>query len=345
MPVSFRLHQHFANGGLEDTIIAPKRQLTISGLTISGRGEFRCLRCDETAREQPKHATGMVFWCLLNTKQKIALARVVWRLIRVGYRVSNTSVKGQYRRGQLNWSLDLDDGIDFAIFLLGHFEPGTVRFYQKRIRPGETVLDIGANIGAHTLPLAQCVSPGGRVHAFEPTEFAFQKLLANVALNPGIQDLIVANHCFLAATNEEAVPVEIYSSWPLTPTPGVHPKHLGQLKLTSGASSMTLDDYCQRNRIEQVNWIKLDVDGNEFTVLQGARKLLSSCHPRIVMELQPYGAYEAGHTFSDFVNYVLGFGYKIYRLENDRPLPSNPAELEAVVPHDGSINVYLECRP
>src|ERR1017187_1079434 len=240
---------------------APKR---LRSCFSSGEGG----QCAQSGRVFPEWYSGI----LLNTKQKIALARVVWRVIRVGYRLSNTSVKGQYRRGQLNWSLDLDDGIDFAIFLLGHFEPRTVRFYQKRIRPGDTVLDIGANIGAHTLPLAQCVNPGGRVHAFEPTEFAYEKLLANIGLNPEIQNLIVPNHCFLSATEEEEVPAEIYSSWPLKPTPGVHPKHRGQLKPTSGAFAVTLDNYCQQHQIERVDWMKIDVDGNEFTVLQGARK-------------------------------------------------------------------------
>ena len=267
----------------------------------------------------------------------------MWRFIRAGYRLRNASVKGLYRRGQLNWSLDLDDGIDFAIFLLGYFEPGTVRFYQKRIRPGETVLDIGANIGAHTLPLARCVSPGGRVHAFEPTEFAFEKLLANIALNPDIKDVIVPNHYFLAATQDQGAPPQIYASWPLKATAGVHPKHLGQLRSTSGASAITLDEYCQQHQIERVDWIKIDVDGNEFTVLQGGRNLLAAWQPKIVMELSPYVSYEAGHSFADFVNYVLGFGYKIYQLENDRPLPSDPVELEALVPDGASINVYLQC--
>jgi FkbM family methyltransferase len=280
---------------------------------------------------------------VIKTKHKIALAGALWRVIRLGYRLCHVSVKGQYRRGRINWNLDLDEGIDFAIFLFGHFEPGTVRFFQKRIRPGSVVLDIGANIGSHTLPLAQCVAPSGKVHAFEPTEFAFSKLLSNIALNPELAHLIVANHMFLSATQEENVPAQVYSSWPLIPTPGVHPKHLGRLQSTSGASAVTLDSYCREHRIERVDWIKLDVDGNEFTVLQGARETLSRCKPNIVMELSPYGFREAGQSFTEFVNYLLGFGYQIYQLENDRPLPSDPAKLDALVPDGAGINVLLQC--
>ena len=61
----------------------------------------------------------------------------------------------------INWRLDLLEGID----LLGSFEPLTVRAYRGIVRPGDTVLDIGANVGAHTLPLAQLVGETCRVIA------------------------------------------------------------------------------------------------------------------------------------------------------------------------------------
>ena len=66
----------------------------------------------------------------------------------------------EIRRGGYNWALDLHEGIDFSIFLLGGFEPRTLRLYRKLLgrQEGEIVLDIGANIGAHTLPLAKLVA-------------------------------------------------------------------------------------------------------------------------------------------------------------------------------------------
>lgn len=280
---------------------------------------------------------------VLKTKQKIALAGALWYVIRLGYRLFHVSPQGLYRRARLTWNLDLEEGIDFAIFLFGHFEPGTVRFYQERIRPGDVILDIGANVGAHTLPLAQCVSPSGRVHAFEPTDFAFRKLLVNVSLNPDLTELIVANHMFLSANDGQHAPAAIYSSWPLlTTTEDAHPKHLGQLKATSGATTQTLDRYCLERGIDRVDWIKLDVDGNEFTVLQGAGQLLSSFKPKLLMELSPYVSEEAGHSFADFMNYLFSFGYTVYDLRNNDPLPSDPAKLEALVGDGASINVYLK---
>lgn len=84
------------------------------------------------------------------------------------------------RRDGIHWDLDLSEGIDFAIFLLGGLELRTLRLYRRLVQPGDTVLDVGANIGAHALPLARLVGASGRVVAFEPTQFAFCKLQRNL---------------------------------------------------------------------------------------------------------------------------------------------------------------------
>ena len=76
--------------------------------------------------------------------------------------------------------------IDFAIYLGGMFERNTALALRKLVRPSSLVLDIGANIGAHTLRLANLVGSSGRVFAFEPTDFAYSKLQANLDLNPAL---------------------------------------------------------------------------------------------------------------------------------------------------------------
>ncbi len=95
------------------------------------------------------------------------------------------------RRRGVAWTLDLREGIDFSIWLLGAFELSTVRAYQRILRPGAIVLDIGANIGAHTLHLARAVGTEGKVWAIEPTDYAMGKLKTNIALNPELAPRIV----------------------------------------------------------------------------------------------------------------------------------------------------------
>lgn len=87
-------------------------------------------------------------------------------------------------RDNITYDLNLSEGIDFGIYLANFYERQTRSALSRLVSPGSLVLDIGANIGAHTLHLAQLVGPLGRVLAFEPTEFAFRKLRRNLDLNP-----------------------------------------------------------------------------------------------------------------------------------------------------------------
>jgi hypothetical protein len=65
----------------------------------------------------------------------------------------------------------------------GEYSEGEVELFRQCLRPGDVALDVGADLGAHTLPLAQIVGPGGTVFAFEPQRILFQILCGNVALN------------------------------------------------------------------------------------------------------------------------------------------------------------------
>src|SRR4051812_4172311 len=102
------------------------------------------------------------------------IARALYRFVRAGRALAGRRSDGQkVVRDGIAYELDLSQGIDFAIYLGGIFERDTARALARLVEPSSLVLDIGANIGAHTLRLAKLVGPHGRVLAFEPTDFAF----------------------------------------------------------------------------------------------------------------------------------------------------------------------------
>ena len=205
-----------------------------------------------------------------------------------GRRVLGAGDRAQVRRGGIAWDLDLREGIDFAIFLLGGFELRTLRLYRQLIQPGATVLDIGANIGAHTLPFADIVGSAGRVVAFEPTQFAYTKLQRNLELNPRLRERVTTLQMALVDSSTAQVPEQIYSSWPLDSEEGLHAVHRGRLRGTQGAQAATLDDVMQSLELDRVDFIKLDVDGHEPEVLCGASRTLARFHPKILLEWAPY---------------------------------------------------------
>ena len=103
---------------------------------------------------------------MLTTKTKVSLASLAYKFIATGRTMAGKNNRVTVRRRGLMWSLDLSEGIDFSIYLLGAFERSTVITLEKLVKPGDVVFDIGANIGAHTLGLARSVGSAGRVFAF-----------------------------------------------------------------------------------------------------------------------------------------------------------------------------------
>lgn len=245
-------------------------------------------------------------------------------------------------RGGLKWSLDLREGIDLAIYTLGVFERESVMAYKRLILPGQTILDIGANIGAHTLHLARCTGEAGRVIAFEPTDFAFQKLDTNVNLNPKINKNIELLQIFLTSSPDVCSQNMIYSSWPLTDDFEVHSKHGGKLKSSNGATSATLDDVLRSHSIRNVNFIKLDVDGNEINVLKGGIKTLERYRPIILMELAPYVFDEEKQSFEELCSLIKAIRYRFFNLKSKIPLPHDTDNLSALIPHGAGINVLAQ---
>jgi len=283
----------------------------------------------------------------LKTTHKIALARTAASVVMGLRRAAGRPLEARVRRGGLRWSLDLAEGIDFSIYLLGAFEPRTVRhIYPSLVRPGFTVLDIGANVGAHTLPLARLVGGGGRVIAFEPTQWAVEKLRRNLELNPALQSHVTVCHTMLVGSTAQALAPHIYASWPLFPQGGaVHQQHGGRLMETNGATTTTLDAALEQLGTTRVDFIKLDVDGHEPAVLQGAQETLRRFHPPILMEVAPYLFPPQTGGMESMLEQLGGLGYAMHDVGTQAPMPLDPVSLRGLIPAGASRNVVLRWTP
>jgi FkbM family methyltransferase len=278
---------------------------------------------------------------MLTTRQKIALARFAKTAIGGIRRTTGRGDMAEVTRRSIRWRLDLREGIDFSIYLLGAFELTTIEAYGKLLQPDDLVLDIGANIGAHTLHLARAVGPRGRVLAFEPTDYAFGKLRANLSLNPQLIGRVEA-HQLMLLDRSEAPPPALYSSWPLSPASGdVHEGHLGRLQSTAGAQGMTLDEFVENHGLTRLDLIKLDVDGFECRVLRGAENTLKRFKPAMIMELSPYVLEEQGDSLHGLVMLLASHDYRLYSISSGKELPLDPASLEKLVPAGASCNVVV----
>ena len=189
------------------------------------------------------------------------------------------------------------------------------------------------------MPLAKLVGEHGKVVAFEPTAFAFRKCAANMALNPDLQPRISLHQVMLAETQGAALPSAVFSSWPLVEDHALHEKHRGRLMETQGARSATLDQMVDELKLPEVHFIKLDVDGYEYPVLAGGRKMLRRFRPAIALELAPYIHAEHGHSFEALLALLRETGYELRDIATLRPIASDPTSLRETIPVGGSVNV------
>lgn len=281
---------------------------------------------------------------MLRTRHKIALAKALrLPMVLLSRACRKGTVQIVSRRG-IAWSLDLDEGIDLAIYTFGCFEPTTTRVLEESILAGDVVVDIGANVGAHTLPMAKLVGETGRVFAFEPTRFARAKLVRNLELNTELAGRVMVEQMFLTDSSTGSVPEAIYSSWPLKRLSNLHKKHGGAAKDSSGTAAMKFDDYVVTHSIQRVDLIKLDVDGYECHVLRGAMHILKTYRPVIVMELAPYALREAGESLEELLRILTEADYSLDDEVSRRALPMDVDRLDAMVVDGGSFNVIAQPR-
>jgi FkbM family methyltransferase len=161
-----------------------------------------------------------------------------------------------------------------SVYFIGEFESGTTRLVSKILRADDVTFDIGANLGWYTVLMAGC-TPAARCHAFEPCEPLVQRLMEHCDLNR-ITDRVQVNP---TAVGNHAGHVELHTFR------GLGHGHssissLGRMDFSSSVARMTtLDDYCQEQRLERLDFVKVDVEGAEMAVLEGARQILRRPEP------------------------------------------------------------------
>ena len=213
----------------------------------------------------------------------------------------------QCLRNEIKYKLDLNEVIDFAIYKEGKWEKYTHKFLETYIKSNDIVLEVGANIGAHTLTIAKIIGKEGIVHAFEPSEYAYKKLEKNIGLNPSLQRNIILNKKLVSNSKKLTLNNKIRSSWLRDKK-----KSKKREQLNKNLEIISIDDYVSHNNLKKINIIKIDVDGYDFKVLSGSINTIKKFKPIIFIELSEICLNQQGDSVSDIYNFLSKLNYKLY---------------------------------
>lgn len=223
------------------------------------------------------------------------------------------------------WWLAEKGGLDHELMYNG-FEEMEMRFVERLLRPGMTVLDIGAHHGLYTLLTAKRVGRRGRVIACEPSQRECRRLARHVRVNRcGNVDV---EACAVGESSGEAelFVVEGFRDWGNSLRPPAVPEPTRKVRVPV----RRLDDLLAARGVEHVDFIKLDAEGGELGVLHGAKRLLQTApRPAILAEVEDIRTRPWGYAAREIVRLLAEWNYQWFGLSETGSLYPVPADEEA----------------
>ena len=253
-------------------------------------------------------------------------------------------VSGTRSRGDgMLMELDTRQLIDWNLLFRGEYEPHLRNLFERLLESGAVAVDVGANVGAHTLTLARLVGSTGRVLAFEPNPAIRSRLERNVAMNSlenvdiydcALGDIEAQMHLRVpAADSKEAANPGMASLVALDT-----PHDLVKVDVA------ILDGLWASTGLQRLDLVKIDVQGYEAPVVRGMAALIKKFEPVVIFEYEDWAWRKAGTSFDDIAEMFDQQSYALWQIVGrkgpelisiDRgQVPSQHADVLAVKRHD-----------
>jgi FkbM family methyltransferase len=187
---------------------------------------------------------------------------------------------------------------------------------KRLIKPGDVIVDVGANVGYYSVHLSNLVGESGFVHAFEPDPKNYARLVRNLQLN-GFDKRSRANQMAVSSSTGTAqfiLTPAIDSGWgrvaESAPAAG---------EQTINVQTTKLDDYLQSQNVRSVSFLKCDIEGHEFDFLAGAARTLEArAIGKVLIEYNGFNLNPKGRSVAEFVELFERNGYRPIEINLDR---------------------------
>lgn len=237
-----------------------------------------------------------------------------------------------------------DESVIGLVRRTGDYSPHLLGFLARMVGQDWTSLDVGANVGIVALFLGR-LSPRGSVHAFEPVTETYEYLVDNIRANTAGN--VSAHRLAISDRRGEAV-----LHYPRNFTGGAFSATTSvaqeEAMATCAAPACPLDEWVAARRLEQVDLVKMDIEGGELAALAGARGLLSTMGPDLLVELNPVVLRRfRSRSWEELLDAVFDLYPHVFYVREDGALiePLNKAHWERVLARHGLLDLYATRNP
>ena len=188
------------------------------------------------------------------------------------------------------------------------YEYENFNFLRQHLSEGDVVLDIGAHIGVFAVIAARYGGNIGKVYAFEPASATNMLLQKTIAIN-NINTVVLPYKAAMGAVSGK-------TKFYVSAIDGDNSNSLVAYKtdrdlFATEVDIFTVDDFVEQNKIDAVNFIKIDVEGAELDALRGARNTFLKHKPACILAIHPEPILSKGDSLEDIYNYIRDLGYTI----------------------------------
>ena len=215
------------------------------------------------------------------------------------------------------WNLNLEHYLDRSIAQGKIWEELSIHILTSLVKPGMQVIDVGANFGYYSLIMSQLIGENGRVIAFEPTNDYFTRLKEHVRIN-NVKNIRLEKMGLSNDTKELEISIGNSSAT-------IHPGYYSLIEPRSKEiiQLMKFDDwwnnYISMGNLDQLDFMKIDIDGHEPFFLKGAYNTLKKHKPVLLIEFAQEFLYYAHSSVFDLIDMLESLHYILCDEKDGKP--------------------------
>ncbi len=194
------------------------------------------------------------------------------------------------------------------------YEADNYAFLRKHCKEGQSVIDVGAHLGLFSICAWQCTGKKGKLYSFEPTPTTFALLQQTIRIN-GAQGHIQPVQA--AVANQKGKVTFYLGEGDINVSNSIvaHPE---RERKGYEVPMIALDEFVRENNTGRIDFMKIDAEGAEMSVLKGARMILSEHRPICILGMHPNSIVKFGDSAKGIWDFVHEMGYRVE--EEGRPM-------------------------